>query len=160
MFIFDLERNVKKLMKIYNKSAFVTGVFCACSLPLFALDILHADWWQWLISIAISTKLLHVGLSKTGSERDKIIKYKYKETAINLNGRFYYLKTNLPWIIIGAFFTIALTLRLVFYIFIPIWIYVVFLVFLAISVAYSIGIDRGIYEYIVSHTNEDNRENI
>ncbi|MFA9423237.1 MAG: hypothetical protein ACERLG_06650 [Sedimentibacter sp.] len=142
-------------MKIYNKSAFFAGVFCACLLPLFALDILHADLWQWLISIAISTKLLYVGLSKAGSERDKIIKEKYKETAITLNGRFYYLKTNLPWIIMGAFFIITLTLRLVLYVFLPTWMGVVFLILLAISVAYSIGIDRGIYKYIYSQKNED-----
>ena len=57
-------------MKIYNKSTFFTGLLCACSLPLFALDILHADWWQWLISITISIKLLYAGLSKADSEGD------------------------------------------------------------------------------------------
>ncbi len=147
-------------MKIYNKSAFVTGVFCACSLPLFALDILHADWWQWLISIAISAKLLYVGLSKAGSERDKILNEKYKETAITLYGRFYFIKTNLPWIILGVFFVIALTIRFVFYIFLSFWIHAMFLIFLTIAVAYSIGIDRSIDEYIVMHTNKDNTDNI
>ncbi|TCK89129.1 hypothetical protein EDC19_2544 [Natranaerovirga hydrolytica] len=146
-------------MKIYNKSAFVTGVFCAGLLPLFALDILHADGWQWLISIAISAKLLYVGLSEAGSKREKILKEKYKVTAISLYGRFYFIKTNLPWIILGAFFAISLTLRFVFYIFFPIWIHAMFLIFLTIAVAYSIGIDRSIEEYIVAHTNKDNISN-
>ena len=147
-------------MKIYNKSAFVTGVFCAGSIFLFALDILHADWWQWLVSIAISIRFLYMGLSEASSERENILNEKYKETAISLYGRFYFIKTNLPWIIIGAFFAVALTLRFVFYIFLPIWIYAIFLIFFTIAVAYSIGINRSIDEYIITHTNKDNTDNL
>lgn len=147
-------------MKIYNKSAFVTGVFCAGSISLFALDILHADWWQWLISIAISVRFFYVGLSEASSERENILNEKYKETAISRYGRFYFIKTNLPWIIIGVFFAVALTLRFVFYIFLPIWIYAMFLIFFTIAVAYSIGINRSIDEYIVTHTNKDNTDNL
>ena len=79
-------------MKIYNKSAFLTGIFCACSLPLFALDILHADWWQWILSIAISAKFLYIGLSESASKHQRVLKENYSETAASLYGNYYLLK--------------------------------------------------------------------
>ncbi len=142
-------------MKIYNKSAFIAGILCSLSLPMFAFGIIHADWFQWLMSIAVSAKLLYTGRSQKGSDRDKIIKEKYEETAVALYGRHHKLKTNLPFIITGGL-VIAAGLQLVFNISMPIWVVVMFPVSLTIAATYSIGIERSIAEAILSHTEEEN----
>lgn len=70
------------------------------------------------------------------------------------------IKTNLPWIITGSFFVITLFIRFVFDVIIPVWIAVFFVIVLAISVFYSIGIERKIAEYIDKESNSTNQTKI
>ena len=37
-----------KHVKIYNKGSFLAGVLCALALLLFLLDLVRAEWWQWI----------------------------------------------------------------------------------------------------------------
>lgn len=134
-------------MKIYNKTSFVAGVICAGALPLYAFGILKADWWHWLISIACAGKLLHIGLTESGSRR-AAKQAKYDSTVgTSLFGKHYKLKSNLPWILTIGFLGIALILRL-FQIWLPVWLYVLFVVALAAAAAYSIGVNKQIEDYI------------
>jgi len=55
-------------------------------------------------------------------------------------GPLYSIKVNLPWILIFIFFPSALFLRLVFLIWIPTGVALAFVLILAISAVYSIGI--------------------
>lgn len=147
-------------MKVYDKSAFLTGIFCACFLPLFALDILHADWWQWILSIAISAKFLHIGLSESASRRQCVLRENYSETAAALHGKYYLVKTNLPWIITVLFLSIAAVLRFLLDIILPPGVWVVFIILLAFSAIYSIGIDRSIEEHIDARTAADDSDSL
>ena len=140
-------------MKIYNKSSFIAGVVCVGALVL--LVFLHADWWQWLISIAIAARFLYVGLTEAGSRRTPKINKHYKDVATTLHGKHYALKTNLPLVFAGAFFAVAVLLRFVFDIYLPVWSYVVFVIILAVLVAYSIGIEKSITDYIDDNIPED-----
>lgn len=142
-------------MKVYNKGAFLTGVVCAGALLLFAIDVLHADWWQWLISIAITVRLLYIGLTEEGSRQAKKVEDHYAETAASLHGKHHSLKTNLPWILVIVFYPIALFLRFAFEIYLPIWMHVGFVILLTVAAAYSIGIERSIREYIETNIPED-----
>ncbi|WP_125140712.1 hypothetical protein [Clostridium transplantifaecale] len=140
-------------MKIYHKNYFVFGFISLCALPLFALNIIKADWWQWGITLAISAKFLYVGLSKPESEQQSRIEKNYRRVSQELYGKYAVVKTNLPLVILVAFFTITLFIRLVFNIVIPACIVVCFLIVLTVSVFYSIGLDRKIKEHIDNDTN-------
>lgn len=127
-------------MKIYNKSYFFMGLFCLGAIPLFVSDIVPVDWWQYGITIAFSSLFLYRGLSREGSERDRVFREYFKETALSMYGPLYSIKVNLPWILIFIFFPSALFLRLVFLIWIPTGVALAFVLILAISAVYSIGI--------------------
>lgn len=127
-------------MKIYDKSSFLMGILWLCALPLLALDIIEGGWLKYIVTITISAMFFYRACSKTASERNRIIKEHFKETAISLYGRRFFIKTNLPWIIILVFSPIALTLRFVFYIWLPMWIYLIFMLIFTMSAFYSIGI--------------------
>ena len=145
-------------MKIYNKSEFLFGVFCACALPLFALGIIKVDWWQWIITIAISGRYLYTGLSETASENSNTIHQHYNDTAVKLYGKYALIKTNLPIILLVIFFGVALIIRFVFDIVTPVIIAIAFCILLTISVAYSIGIDRNIKNAIENEMNSSQQE--
>lgn len=127
-------------MKIYNKSYFFMGLFCLGAIPLFVSDIVPVDWWQYGITIAFSSLFLYRGLSREGSERDRVFREYFKETALSMYGPLYSIKVNLPWILIFIFFPSALFLRLVFLTWIPTGVALAFVLILAISAVYSIGI--------------------
>ena len=145
-------------MKIYNKSAFLFGAFCACALLLFALGIIEVEWWQWVITIAISGRYLYVGLSKTASENANTIHQNYKETATQLYGKYALVKANLPIILLVIFFGVALLIRFVFDIATPVGIAIVFCILLTITVAYSIGLDRNIKNAIKNEMDSSQQE--
>ena len=135
-------------MKIYNKSAFLFGVFLAGALFVFALGIISVDWWQWVIITAFSGKYLYAGLSKTANENANTIRRSYKETASKLYGKYALIKTNLPMILLAIFFGAALFIRYAFDIVTPVGIAIIFCILLTSSVAYSIGLDRNIKKAI------------
>lgn len=84
----------------------------------------------------------------------------YQGVSQKLFGKYVIIKTNLPWIITGSFFVITLFIRFVFDVIIPVWIAVFFVIVLAISVFYSIGIERKIAEYIDKESNSTNQTKI
>ena len=142
-------------MKIYNKSFFAWGIICLCALPLFALDIIKVDWWQWGIVLVFSAKFLYIGLSKTESKRQNNIAKNYRRVSQQLCGKYAAVKTNLPYLITGSFFAATLLINLVFDIVIPFWIFVCFVVILTVSVFYSVGLNREITEHIDKETNSN-----
>ena len=146
-------------MKIYDKKFFVWGVIFFIPLPLFILGIVKADFWQWFLSIGLSAKFLYAGLSKAESERQNDIRKSYQRVSQELFGKYAGIKTNLPWVITGAFFTVTLLIRFVLDIVIPVWIAVCFVIVLAISVFYSIGLDRKIIECIDKGRDSSNETN-
>lgn len=146
-------------MKIHNKSSFAWGIICLCALPLFALNIIKVDWWQWIITLAFSVKFLHVGLSKSENERQNKIAKNYRRVSQELYGKYATIKTNLPWFIAGSFFAVTLFIRFVFDIVIPVWIAVCFAMILTVSVFYSIGLNRKITEHIDKETNSNEEIN-
>jgi hypothetical protein len=137
-------------MRIYNRSAFAFGVFCGCALLFFAFDIIQADWWQWLITLAISGRYLYVGLSKTASENANVVRQRHDETAVRLYGKYALVKTNLPIILLAAFFGVALFIRFAFDITTPVSVAVVFCILLTVSVLYSISLERNIKDAILA----------
>ena len=141
-------------MKIYNKSAFAFGVLCAFALPLFALGIIAADWWQWALTIAISCRYLYYGLSKEANKKANTIQQRYKEVSVRLYGKYAYIKVNLPFIFLVSFFSIVLFIRFAFDVIIPVGVVVVFCIILAVSVVYSIGLDRTIKDTIENETDD------
>ena len=147
-------------MKIYNVKYFIWGIIFLIPLPLFAFGSIKADWWQWLLSIGISVKYLSVGLSKSENERQEGIEKNYQGVSQKLFGKYVIIKTNLPWVITGSFFSITLFVRFVFDVIIPVWIVVCFVIVLTISVFYSIGIERKIAEYIDTESNPNNQTKI
>ncbi|MCI9120578.1 MAG: hypothetical protein HFG00_03500 [Oscillibacter sp.] len=136
-------------MKIYNKQAFVFGIFCAGGLLFFALGVIPADWWQWGITLAIAGRYLYLGLSKTAGEQEAAIGQKYKETAVKLYGKYAFLKTHLPIFLLAAFFVTALAVRFVFDC-VPVWFAAVFCVVLMLSAAYSMGLERSIRNAVIN----------
>ncbi len=135
-------------MKIYDKRAFAMGLLCAGSIPLLILDIIPSDPLQWVLSLTITGHFLYMGLSKEESEKEQAVGKYFKETAVSLHGKYYFVKTNLPLILLAAFFVPALLLRWIWDIVLPVWVAVVFVMVLTVSVAYSIGINRQIREHI------------
>ena len=146
-------------MKIYNKGSFLAGVLCAFALLLFLLDLVRAEWWQWIIAAAFSVKFLYGGLSKTASARSQFHAQHYQQAARALFGRYRWVKTNLPYLGMGFFFAAAILARFAFQVILPIWLWVLFLMFLTVAVAYSIGVNRKITEYLdtLAEEQEDGR---
>lgn len=141
-------------MKIYNKNCFIFGLVCLCALPLFALEIIKVDWWQWLFTIAISGKYLYIGLSKNESRRQAHIEKNYKSVSHKLLGRYASIKTNLPLVILGVFFAVAIIIRYALDVTIPVGIVVVVLIFTTVAAFYSIGLNRQIAAYIEDEESE------
>lgn len=142
-------------MKIYDSTSFLMGILWLCAIPLFALGIIEGGWLRYTVAISFSAVLFYRAFSKTASERDRIKRAHFKETAISLYGRLYFIKTDLPWILIFVFFPVALTLRLVFHIWLPIWVGVVFVSILTVSTLYSIGIIDRIRSDIEENARKD-----
>ena len=113
-----------------------------------------------MLSIGISLKYLSVGLSKSENERQEKIEKNYQGVSQKLFGKYVIIKTNLPWVITGSFFSITLFVRFVFDVIIPVWIVVCFVIVLTISIFYSIGIERKIAEYIDKESNSNNQTKI
>lgn len=145
-------------MKIYDKSSFLMGTLWLCAFPLLALDIIEGDWLKYIVTITISAMFFYRACSKTVSERNRIIGEHFKKTAISLYGRRYFIKTNLPWIMILVFFPIALTLRFVFYIWLPMWVYLIFVLIFTTSTFYSIVIMNRIKSDIEKRLRNDNTD--
>ena len=137
-------------MKIYSKSNFIAGVLCLIAFVLNVLNILEIDWWYLLISFAFAAKFLYTGLTKAGSDRAKHMDAHYDKTARMLHGKNYELKSNLPLLLFGGFLVMGMVLKLLD-IWVPGWILGAFVVALAVSTAYSIGLHREITEYIDEH---------
>lgn len=143
-------------MKIYNKNCFIFGLVCLCALPVFALKLIEVEWWQWLFTLAIAGKFLHIGLSKSENSRQEQIRKHYKGVSRKLLGRYASIKLNLPLIILGIFFAIAFVIRYGLDYIIPAEIAVVVLIFATVSVFYSIGLHRQIVAYIEKEKSESN----
>ena len=135
-------------MKIYNKSAFITGVICSLSIPLLLLNIIPQGVIQWCLSLAITGRYLYIGLSKEAAKDNEKLSNHYKETAQSLYGKYYYLKTNLPLVLLATFFVPALLLRFVFDVYTPVWFAIIFVIALTVAVVYSIGVNSKIREHI------------
>ena len=143
-------------MKIYHKNYFIWGIIFLIPVPLFALGILEAEPWQWFLAIGLSAKFLFAGLSEQeGKRRDSIAK-NYQRVSRELFGKYARVKTNLPWFILGGFFIVTLLIRFLCGIVIPVWIAVCFVIVPALSVFYSIGLDRRIQEQIEQETDAKN----
>ena len=140
-------------MKIYNKKFFIWGIIFFIPLPLFVLGVIEADLLQWFLAVGLSAKFLYAGLSKEESKRQADIRKNYGRVSHQLFGKYAWIKTNLPWIITVAFFTVTLLIRFVLDRIIPVWIVVCFVIALAICVFYSIGLDREITEQIDKERN-------
>ena len=145
-------------MKIYSKSNFVAGLIGLVVLVLYAVGVWEAHTGNWAIAIAFTANCLHTGLTKSRSERMKHLAAHYDETARMLHGRHHALKRNLPWILTVACFAAALVLRFLFQIWLPMWVCVIYLVALAVSAVYSIGLHKQITEYIDEHIPQEEAE--
>ena len=141
-------------MKIHNKHSFICGLLFLCALPLFALGIIEVDWWQWIVTIAISGKFLYTGLSESENRRQERIANNYQRVSKQLLGRYAAIKVNLPIVILGVFFTAALIARFVFDYIIPIGVVVVVLLAATVALFYTIGVNRQITEYIENEAEE------
>lgn len=138
-------------MKIYSRSNFIAGLIGLAVLVLYAVGAWEAHMGNWVIAIAFTANCLYTGLTKSRSERMKHLAAHYDETARMLHGRHHALKRNLPWVLTVGCFAVALVLRFLFEIWLPMWVCVIYLVALAVSGAYSIGLHREITEYIDEH---------
>ena len=92
------------------------------AVPLFALGVLEAELWQWLLAIGLSAKFLFAGLSEQEGKRWDNIAKNYQRVSRELFGKYAGVKTNLPWIILGGFFAVTLLIRFLGNIIIPVWI--------------------------------------
>ena len=142
-------------MKIYSKGYFIGGLIGLAVLVLYAVGVWEAHIGNWVIAIAFTAKFLYTGLTESGSGRMKHLAAHYEEAAETLFGKHHALKTNLPWILAGGFFVVAAVLRFGFEIWLPVWIWVVFVLALTGTAFYSIGLHREITEYIDEHIPEE-----
>lgn len=141
-------------MKIYHKPSFMYGLTFLFALPLFTFGIIKVHWWQWIITIAFATKFLYTGLSKSESEYQENIAKNYRSVAQELYGKYATIKLNFPLVILCSFYAVALFIRLVADLFIPIWITVCFTIVLTVSVFYSLSLNHKIKEHIENGTNK------
>jgi len=135
-------------VKIYNKRSFVWGMLFLCFFALSVLGVLETKGWPRVITLAFAAKFLYTGLSKDESERQARIAEHYGQAARERFGKYASVKTNLPWIVAGAFFAIALLVRFVLGVVIPVWALIGFAVVLTLSAFYSIGVNRAITDHI------------
>ena len=108
------------------------GVLCG-RIDFFALGIIAAEWWQWVITAAISVSYMHIGLSKTAGENTDAVRRHYDETAVKLYGKYAAVKINLTIILLAVFFGTAIFIRFVFGIITPVGVTAVFCIILIIS---------------------------
>ncbi len=144
-------------MKIYHKKYFAWGIIFLIPLPLFISGVIKADLWQWVLSIGLSAKFLFAGLSKHEGEHQKNIEKNYQRVSQELFGKYAGIKTNLPWVVMGVFFTGSLFVRYLLDIVIPVWIAVFFVIILAISVFYSLNLNQKIIKQIDKETNSNGK---
>ena len=142
-------------MKIYSKGYFIGGLIGLAVLVLYAVGVWEAHIGNWVIAIAFTARFLYTGLTESGSGRMKHLAAHYEEAAAALHGKHHALKRNLPWILAGGFFAVAAVLRFGFEIWLPVWIWVVFVLALTGTAFYSIGLHREITEYIDEHIPEE-----
>jgi len=135
-------------VKIYSKRSFAWGMLFLCFFALSALGVLETKGWPWVITLAFAAKFLYTGLSKGESERQARIAEHYGQAARERFGKHAAVKTNLPWIMAGAFFAIALLVRFVLGVVVPVWVLIGFAVVLTLSAFYSIGVNRAITDHI------------
>jgi len=135
-------------VKIYNKRSFVWGMLFLCFFALSVLGVLETKGWPRVITLAFAAKFLYAGLSKGESERQARIAEHYGQAARELFGKHAAVKTNLPWIMAGAFFAIALLVRFVLGVVVPVWVLIGFAVVLTLSAFYSMGVNRAITDHI------------
>ena len=135
-------------MKIYSKSCFISGILCLASLVLYALGVLRSSGWQWVLSAVFAAKFLHIALSESEHRRQQHLKRRWKDVSGKLYGPLAALKLNLPWVITGGFFAVALVIRLGFGIVIPVWVVICYVAALTLSAFYSLGLNRSITEQI------------
>lgn len=139
-------------MRLYHPIPFFAGLLFTAALLLFVLGVIPAEWWEWLLSGALAVKYLQMGL--TESDHGLIRSQQDRNTAIALHGSHYALKLHLPLLLLSVFFPAALLARALFDLVLPVWAAVVFVLALALSVAYSIGIDRSIRAQIAARKSQ------
>ena len=146
-------------MKIYNKGSAVSGIVLFCTfLILAAVGVVEADVRQWVIALAVTGRLLYAGLTKEGSQNAKKVEAHYTQTATTLYGKHHRAKTNLPWIFCISFFAVALVLRFVFDIYLPVGVWVAFAILLTVTVGYSIRVTGSINDYIKNNIPDEEVE--
>lgn len=131
-------------MKVYDKASLIWGVVFLCLLPLFALEVIDTDGWQWVFAIYGAVKCLRTALSKEENERQQ----HYKRVAKELFGPYAALKINSMLILLGVFLGMGILVRSVWDVIPPTWTLVVALVLMTAAFFYSVGLDRQIYEEI------------
>lgn len=145
-------------MKIYSKSNFVAGLLGLGTLILFAFDAHDTKGWQWALAAFIVVRCLYTALNESASKQSQRYQSNYEKTAIAMYGKYHAIKTNLPLILVIAVFAVTLVLRFLFDIWLPVWIYVVFILALSVAAIYSIGIQQNIKNYMDEHLPETTEE--
>ena len=141
-------------MKIYNRTAFSFGLCCACLLPVYALGIIDADWWQWGFTAAVAARYLYAGLSKSANGHADVIQKRFNETAVGLYGKYALVKVDLPCIMLGVFLCGAIFAYIAFNVVTPGWVCGIFCVLLVLSAAYSLGLEKKIKDAVLSGEKE------
>lgn len=131
-------------MKVYDKASLIWGVVFLCLLPLFALEVIDTDGWQWVFAIYGAVKCFRTALSKEENERQQ----HYKRVAKELFGPYAALKINSMLILLGVFLGMGILVRSVWDVILPAWTLVVALVLMTVAFFYSVGLDRQIYKEI------------
>ena len=138
-------------MKIYRKFEFVLGLFGLGTMVLVYFYQKRPVTIYWLFLIFWTGKYFYESLTEPGSKQAGKRNRYYDKVAKQLHGRNYALKTNLQWILTLGFFFVGLVLRFVFELWLPIWIYVVFILLLSVSAFYAVGVQKSIPDYIDEH---------
>lgn len=142
-------------MKIYNKSAFISGLFFAVVFLLLLFRVLPGRAWAYVFSFLLSVRYLYTGLTHSGSAKAEKIAARYDGVATELFGKFHAAKTALPLIVAVGFLLFAAFLRFVFDIVLPTGIWVLFLIALTLAAAYSFGIQCKIEEHINEESEDE-----
>ena len=135
-------------MKIYDRTAFSFGLCCACLLPVYALGLVDASWWQWGFTAAVAARYLYAALSKAAS--GKADEKRFNKTAVRLYGKHALVKVDLPGILLGVFLCGAVFAYIAFDAVTPAWACGIFCVLLVLSAAYSLGLEKKIKDAISS----------
>lgn len=142
-------------MKIYNKSAFGSGLFFFIVFLLLLFRVLPGRTWAYVFSFLLAVRYLYTGLTHSGSAEAERIATRYGDVATELFGKFHAVKTALPLIVVGVFLLFAALLRFVFDIILPVGIWILFLIALTLAAAYSIGIQYKIEEHINEESEDE-----